>query len=341
MLNDRIKYIDIAKGITIILVVMFHSHVKSFFPNITAAVFIFLMPLFFFLSGVFFSTRLDFFSFVVKKVDSLLKPYIIVGIVVIVLYCVIGNYSKDFMLGLLYGNGGTLIWVPMWFLTHLFLISCFSYFLFQIPIFEKSTGINAFIIFIALFIFGYILFTYINSHFPEDFESFKDVGLPFSLDLLCMTTSYFILGRMTRNSVLVFRPHMAITVLFLIAFILLNIYYEPQMDFNERVFHNIPIALVCSLMGIYLTLVVSFYVSKLRLVAMLFAYVGQSSLYILIFHFAVVAKSYPQLEKYLGNCLPDVLLAFISLTIGVIVPLVLKQLIESNKFSKYLFKPVS
>jgi fucose 4-O-acetylase-like acetyltransferase len=70
---DRVKHIDIAKGISITLVAMFHGQLRFFFPEIIEPMALFRLPLFFLLSGVFFSwaaSPKDFFN---KKIRGYVK----------------------------------------------------------------------------------------------------------------------------------------------------------------------------------------------------------------------------------------------------------------------------
>ncbi|WP_081365719.1 acyltransferase family protein [Alteromonas mediterranea] len=52
--TDRAKHIDIAKGISITLVVLLHSQLAPYIYFITEPLSLVRMPLFFFLSGFFF-----------------------------------------------------------------------------------------------------------------------------------------------------------------------------------------------------------------------------------------------------------------------------------------------
>lgn len=74
----RLHYIDIMKGITILLVLMFHA--GSFFPELSCGSWYnigkaYRMPVFFFLSGMFFREENNWKSFVSKNVRSLLVPF--------------------------------------------------------------------------------------------------------------------------------------------------------------------------------------------------------------------------------------------------------------------------
>ena len=70
---ERLNYIDIAKGLGIIFVVMGHvTHdylLRQYFYN-------FHMPLFFFISGLLLSTKLDVSAHLKRRVKSIIVPYI-------------------------------------------------------------------------------------------------------------------------------------------------------------------------------------------------------------------------------------------------------------------------
>ena len=75
--KKRIEYIDLAKGICIIMVVLFHLAkyydstllINRFFKLIR-------MPLYFFLSGFFFKTYEGFSDFLKRKSNKLLIPFV-------------------------------------------------------------------------------------------------------------------------------------------------------------------------------------------------------------------------------------------------------------------------
>ena len=79
--STRLEYIDIAKGIGLILVVF--GHLFSYNGELSIIIFSFHMPLFFFISGYCFCPHKynDFESFLVKKVKHLVIPYLIFSIV--------------------------------------------------------------------------------------------------------------------------------------------------------------------------------------------------------------------------------------------------------------------
>ena len=74
-MTKRIEYIDLAKGICIMLVVLLHV-----FGDMSGTVIkimnLFRMPLYFVLSGLFFKQYEGFYSFLKKKTNKLLIPFL-------------------------------------------------------------------------------------------------------------------------------------------------------------------------------------------------------------------------------------------------------------------------
>lgn len=78
MATQRIEYIDLAKGICIILVVIDHTcGALGMEPSICSdTAMAFRMPLYFILSGLFFSTYSGFKEFFIKKTNRLIIPFL-------------------------------------------------------------------------------------------------------------------------------------------------------------------------------------------------------------------------------------------------------------------------
>lgn len=76
--NQRIEYIDIAKGMGIILMIMGHIGYGELFHRFIHA---FHMPLFYFCAGLFFkeANAFDMRNYINKKAKRLLVPYILLA----------------------------------------------------------------------------------------------------------------------------------------------------------------------------------------------------------------------------------------------------------------------
>lgn len=116
--TDRIVWVDISKGIGILLVVI--GHVQTL-PLIHDSIFLFHMPLFFLLSGFFFKIREPWRVCIQKKVIRLLLPVLFFMAIFIPLryitdYFCLGYYPpfRISMLGISYFDK------PLWFIFALF-----------------------------------------------------------------------------------------------------------------------------------------------------------------------------------------------------------------------------
>ena len=128
--TKRIDSIDIAKGITILLMVIGHCHLQPDFKYLYLWIFSFHMPLFFFLSGYFFRPRSNK-ELIKSDLNKLVKPYILTSALISgFLLCfespnaasnkLIGflmgvDGNKEAMFQITDGGGG-----PIWFLLALF-----------------------------------------------------------------------------------------------------------------------------------------------------------------------------------------------------------------------------
>lgn len=118
--TQRIEFIDLAKGVCIILVVLLHSGVKVNSDWISLGHL--RMPLYFFLSGIFFKDYGGYIKTFLKKADKLLIPFttfLIIGIIV--------NLASDYATGKqitpiqeTFIEGKLTVSKPLWFLLCLF-----------------------------------------------------------------------------------------------------------------------------------------------------------------------------------------------------------------------------
>src|SRR5512133_2842940 len=133
--TKRIAYVDIAKGIGIILVVMGHNDFALISPFAHKLIYSFHMPMFFFMSGMFFKPDVPFWSFLRNRFNRVLKPFLAI---LLLIYFASISFSKvslvvatKRLLKAMYANGHYLDWVQLWFLPHLFIVSLFAYFFFK------------------------------------------------------------------------------------------------------------------------------------------------------------------------------------------------------------------
>jgi len=289
-MSKRIEYIDIARGIGILLVVMGHNDFGYVSPFVYKVIYSFHMPLFFFLSGYFLNTTVPFFDFLKKRLNSLLKPYLFT---LFLIYFLLVSFEKmSFKTALLritkslYGAGYYLDWVQLWFLPHLFVVSLYA-FLF-LAVFGRWN--NRYARWGALVLTLGVSSLFLQDFYPFPFsvfgKSYELYGLPFSLDLVLLSGFFFILGSEIRQ-VTAERTFENIYILLTagIGMILMNQFLSPVIDFNTRLYESYLINTIEAIIGILFILALSRQI-ELRMpgLASLFKYFGQVSLFILLFH---------------------------------------------------------
>jgi len=111
MASERKVYIDIAKGIAMVCVVLAHLGIY----NINRVVFNFSVAIFFIITGYFISNKQTIKDFIYKKIETLIVPYFFVSIVILVFTIFKNEFFdggmgtkeliKNTLLSILYGTG--------------------------------------------------------------------------------------------------------------------------------------------------------------------------------------------------------------------------------------------
>jgi len=324
----RIGYIDIAKGIGIVLVVMGHNDFSLISPFAYKLIYSFHMPMFFFMSGMFFKPDMPFWAFVRRRFDRVLKPFLFT---LLLIYFMSISFSKVSilvatrrLLKALYGNGHYLDWVQLWFLPHLFVVSVFAYVFIQairrtclFPLRLVVLAITYVAGVLGLALFWPFEFTLIGNGFIV-------YGLPFSLDIVFVSGFFFILGYELHKN-LHASPFGNVWILLIsaISLIVLAWYFPSTIDLNTRLFGSLLINTLEALLGITFILAVSKQMEKSYILSALFKYIGQVSLIILVFQ-VPIQDYWGQKILALTNNLP--FSYWMSFVAGVLGPIVIHAL---------------
>ena len=120
---------DIAKGIGILVIVFAHSWFVATSPDLLYPILAsFILPLFFFLSGVFFKPEQPFVEMAIRKADGLLKPFFFTMLVYVIVRDVLrGQPLLPDIGGVLYASVDTIPWQALWFLPHFWVAILFSW----------------------------------------------------------------------------------------------------------------------------------------------------------------------------------------------------------------------
>lgn len=273
--NGRIKYIDIAKGIGILCVIIGHMG----WTLADRIIFPFHMPLFFLMSGYFLSKKYPFIKFVKLKFRQLLMPYLwtcIAG-------CFLAIIANVFLSRLGMGRQGLLVrWVlaslygsgldysepfsiygvgAIWFLLTLFLALILVYLLGDI-----AKG-YIFIIMIA----GMSLF------------SSKYIWLPWSVQAGGTAAVFVYVGYVVKQKNLLSSWSRKLAWVGLLVWIIEAI-LDIHVDMSRNVFEALGITIIGAVLICYFILYMSSKLTQKNVFTRSLEFLGQNSLLILCFH---------------------------------------------------------
>jgi fucose 4-O-acetylase-like acetyltransferase len=342
-MNQRVQHIDVAKGIAIALVALYHASIGLYVPWLTSSAGLFQVPLFFLLSGVFVSFSGSFGAFAWKKFDGLLKPYFftLFGVLTVAFIAGSNNTLNEF-LGVLYGNNTTIRWQAMWFLTHLFLIFNVVYLIYRLahfgsyPRYVKIPALVLSYFFGAYFIgaFEVVNVTVGSGRAPVN-------GLPFNFDILLVSTVYFIAGIELKKSILnlVFKPFFftVAAAIFVAIVVATNVF----LDLAARAITEPLLAAICSVLGIYSVLVISSVVDKSGWFKKPLLMLGKGSIFILIFHSTINYNIFTRLIKISDNPAWGLIAALIAYGFCLSIPLVIQAIVQRVSVLSLFYYPFS
>ena len=330
--TTRNRLIDVAKGLSILLVVLGHSHILD--TEVNRAFSSFRMPFFFFISGIFFRYKESFRTFAFSKSDSLLKPYFITLIIAALVDGFDNGAYWSRLVSILYGVGNTIKWPwsPLWFLPHLWLVFISSYFLIQFKIYKKEAHYLNVLLFVLLLFIGHLT---TKSSPDQDYihlgSYVEKYGLPLSAEILPISLIFFLLGHTLREKVKIFIPSLLIFSLCIAIFVISHNYFDIYVDLNHRVYRNVFTAMLVAICGMYFSLSLSYYIEKLTPVASVMAYIGSRSLFILVFHGIFMTW----FNTYFGN--ENWFVASLSYFFSIVCCLLVSLLIYSNNYLSFIF----
>jgi fucose 4-O-acetylase-like acetyltransferase len=346
-MTSRNSTIDVAKGIGIFFVVLGHNwlstHEKS---ELSRVIFSFHMPLFFFLAGVFLRLSDGILRFAKTRAGSLLKPYFVVltilGIVKMLWSTLHGEARMngiDYFTGVLYGTGNTIAWIALWFLPHLFIALIASLIILKaIEIHTESKGWVA----LAALVLLMIGVSFIDAFWQQAGADIHFVGpgrflgLPWSADLIPITSSFIIFGYLFAEPMKSMRFSPVGLLISLVVFVSLHYHFDYSMDLNERVYGNPIVSTIQALAGIYITFSVAALLQNFPSFRKGLAYLGSGTLFILIFHDPLQARAFDALSQIS----PHVYLNSIgSLVWSIAVSLLLWEVVKRQRFLAQLLLP--
>ncbi|CAM5191868.1 hypothetical protein UACE39S_04896 [Ureibacillus acetophenoni] len=314
----RQQWLDIAKGIGIILVVFGHSG-NTFFPPY---IYWFHMPLFFIISG-YLHKQPNTLSGVMKnnwrKVKQLLIPYVSFYLLIILLRQLDLNQNftvtqfdvKQFILG---GQNLGGYFGVFWFITTLLITQILFSFVLRFK--------NQKVVFLIILI-SYML-SYINSAY------FADKSIMWNANVALLAIVYYYVGYLLKNRAHIFNMYTAIISLIIsMVFFLLKYNEIYNYAFNMKIYnyHTFGLDLLIPISISFVIFTISKYIERFKVGEDL-AYLGKMSLVIMYLHIPanLLAENFFQYNTVIFTI------------IGIILPILVSSLIfEKLYVTRYLF----
>jgi acyltransferase len=273
--SERLNYIDIAKGIAIILVVFGHTYRND--DSLKIAIYAFHLPLFFFISGFFFKEDKyhTYRDFIKSKFTSLLLPYLTFYILSYVYWLAFERFVRPSdaeipfykpLIGLILGTDYKDLMRPngaLWFLVGLF---CTELIFFSI-VKEVKKYVYIFLIVTTIVVIGFIL-----SEFPN-------LILPFSIKSAFVALGFYGIGNTFRKTK--FLPEKMTNKILLMIILFVICYYFSSLngiiDMDYSKYNNYFLFLISSVSGLFACL----FMSNLIHTNVTLEYFGRNSLIIM------------------------------------------------------------
>lgn len=246
-IESRIEWIDIAKGVGLLFVMLGHCYLDT---KYTFWFISFHMALFFFLSGYTFRAKEEYNSFVKKKIKTLLVPYLFFSI--ITMLC-------NGVLAITHGNSYDILsivklylvqkrYTLLWFLTCLFLAEQCMFLLEKLYLKLECKKIS----WILLCIVEFILFYFYRIKIG--------IELPWNADLVLIGLAFMNLGRYIREIDFMnkLQKHQlllgSVLVFWCILLSWFNYYYFGKVDWYSNQYGNFTLYLLSAYAGVFGTI---------------------------------------------------------------------------------------
>lgn len=315
MTHHRIEYIDLMKGFCIVSIVALHFKIfpeYSLLNNMSTTISI---PLYFFLSGIFFKVSNGFIDLFVKKLNKLIIPLLFFSF----FFLVIGYAIHFLSNGLLFPHISISKFLfnnyPLWFLKALFISNLIYYFIVR----YISNDIIKTIICIFL--------AYLGIYLSKNPIKIIDLIDKQTCILNAIIGIIFMHAGMMSQKYNILKQQLSIKKQYLLTattLIILIIFSKGYTDFFQRKYNiNFLYFLTASMSGIFLIL----FVSKKLAHLFLFSFLGRYSLIVLGTHLIFQNIFSPLLHHFILNEQISNWISFI-ITISLLYTIGIKSIIK-------------
>ena len=276
-MRQRIKWIDVAKGILIILVVLGHTHLNTFADM---AINSFHMAAFFALSGftLHFEEEKSFKALVERKCKTIIAPYLAFSAILLIYQYakafIVSERSFDLISGLISvvvpvsGRSSTTVY-GLWFLPCLFLSELLAFWIIK----PKKTSVR-------LLLFIVLTTICVSVHII--------LKIPSIVSILPIAVAFILAGYIMMDKIeLLRRISLCITAILLFA-VSAGVNYlivRHTVDLSSMTLGNIPLYLLSCIGGSFAVCSVACFIEKSKLLQIL----GKDSLYYYGLHYEVLS----------------------------------------------------
>ncbi|MFP3496388.1 acyltransferase family protein [Pseudomonas sp. SIMBA_059] len=330
---------DIAKGIGILVIVYGHSwfvanSLDLLYPMLAS----FVLPLFFFLSGVFFKPEQPFVEMAVRKADGLLKPFFFTMLMYVLVRDLLrGQPLLPDVGGVLYASVDTIPWQALWFLPHFWVAILFSWLMLRLIQHLKLPLLASCLLMVAQLLLGiWVLPWFWQVPVTIGGQTWTMPGLPFSLEVTLISSTYFIYGYLLRDWLRRHEGSLLTLVISIALFAAVFVYSRDTMDLAQRRYDHWLWTSLLAVIGVYLCWALARVLMVSPLITRAMTYIGQSTLILLIFHGEIQHKAVDLMER-LG--LHPFMSACLGLVIAVVVPLMIGEVIKRVAVLRFFYFP--
>ena len=334
--RKRITWIDMARGYGILLVIFAHLYVGP----LHSWIYSFHLPLFFFLSGYLFKTSESFLSFLIKKIKSLLIPYIFLGLPVIIFYTFSSRALSipgviDIVMSFIFQQK----FLNIWFITCLFILEIVFYFVSK---YIKS-DLGILLISVLSVLIGYV------------FYQTTDMLLYWNADTCLMALPFYSVGYILRKKGVIQKclDNLSLSFILFVSFVFINLifwYVNYRQETSLNMFYNsygiIPATYLSAFAGIFFMIIISNFIN-----IDIVNYIGRNSMIYFVLHqyviFPVINYIFDmfKLDDLAANVLPGelaihsyLLVCIVKTVITCIVLTALNKMISETKLKFILGK---
>jgi fucose 4-O-acetylase-like acetyltransferase len=327
-MNQRIGYIDIAKGLGILVIVLAHNDLAGYHPTLHKFIYAFHIPLFFFLSGMFFRPERLFSETLRRRFNTLLKPYLFAIFLIYLGEAAFSNMTfpniVERIAKSMYATGWYIDWVQLWFIPHLFAVSLFAWLAWRVLFGRIKMDWLRWLLLVGMLAIGVFTMPYFWP-FTAPVFGMELYGLPYSLDLVLASGFFLLLGYEVNQKPLenFFASPFVLAGSFGLLFAMIW-FLPPVLDFNTRTYPSLAVNTVEALLGIAMILSLARNLEKWsEKAANVFRYFGRISLVILVFHVPIQETLFGKFVRLGLPTDPSIALAFLS---GVLLPALIYEL---------------